>query len=107
AASISQTYPGWSHCYLRLLLQRRSFPVREERNMRKYRNGMRFRPLLAAVGLAIGLAGAVQQASSEEVKWTMATWGGGLWFEVGAKNFAHRVEQMTEGRVKIEVASPS
>ena len=54
--------------------------------------------------LATGLGAA--PASAENVEWTMATWGGGLWLEVGGKNFANRVEMLTEGRVKINVATP-
>lgn len=61
--------------------------------------------LVVAVA-AGGVMTAGSPALAEDVQWTMTTWGGGLWFEVGAKNFAQRVELLTEGRVKIDVASP-
>lgn len=64
------------------------------------------RSVLAGAVVAAGLAANAAPAVAEDVQWTMATWGGGLWLEVGAKNFAQRVELLTEGRVKIDVASP-
>ena len=71
-----------------------------------FMNEKAYRVRLALIMAAIGLYCSALSAKAEEVHWTMATWGGGLWFEVGAKNFAHRVEQMTDGRVKIDVAAP-
>lgn len=68
--------------------------------------GRSFRAAVAAGAIALEITAAAGSARAEDVQWTMATWGGGLWFEVGAKNFAHRVEQLTEGRVKIDVAAP-
>ena len=55
--------------------------------------------------VVIGLA-AAGSAHAQEVQWTMTSWGGGLWLEVGAQNFADRVEFLTEGRVQIDVATP-
>ena len=61
---------------------------------------------LAAMATAAAIGFSTLAAKAEEAHWTMATWGGGLWFDVGAKNFANRVEEMTDGRVKIDVAAP-
>lgn len=36
----------------------------------------------------------------------MATWGGGLWLDIGAQNFADNVALLTDGRVQIDVATP-
>ncbi|MGI9333874.1 MAG: C4-dicarboxylate ABC transporter substrate-binding protein [Gammaproteobacteria bacterium] len=58
------------------------------------------RALSALAGLAILLS--TPAAGAQEV-WSMATpWPGGAFFE-DAKNFANYVEQLTDGRIKIEV----
>jgi TRAP-type mannitol/chloroaromatic compound transport system substrate-binding protein len=56
----------------------------------------------AVTALAVALPGAVQ--AQNKVELSMATpWAGGHWLDVGAKQFAELVGQMTDGRVKINV----
>lgn len=59
----------------------------------------------AAVGVTIVFTMAVPgQAVAEDVQWSMATpWSGGHWLDLGAKQFAELVGELTEGRVKIDV----
>lgn len=58
---------------------------------------------LIQTSLAIGLL-ANNAFAQDTVELTMATpWSGGHWLEIGANSFAKNVEELTEGRVKIEV----
>jgi len=59
----------------------------------------------AAMAMAVALAPST--GAAETFNWTMATHAGGHWFEFGAKNVARRIETLTEGRVKINVAAPN
>lgn len=58
----------------------------------------------AAAVLAVPFT--VKPAMAESVEWTLATYAGGPWMEIGAKGFARNVETLTNGRVKINVAAP-
>lgn len=57
----------------------------------------------AAMAACATVMGGAAQAEPEH-KWKMATsWGGGPLMELGAKAFADRVEQLTHGRIEVEV----
>ena len=60
-----------------------------------------------ALTLALGLGfGALPQtaAAQDTITLSMATpWAGGHWLEIGANSYAKIVEQITDGRVKIDV----
>lgn len=59
--------------------------------------------VLAALAFA-AVAFLVRPASAAEHTWKMATsWGGGPLMEIGAKAFAERVNQLTEGRIEVQV----
>lgn len=66
----------------------------------------RFRTAAVAGAVAVGLGGAVPAAWAENVNFTLAPHVGGLWLDVSARNFVKLVDEMTQGRVKIEVAQP-
>ena len=68
------------------------------------RNWLRSGAIGASV-LAMSFAGPVAQAQ-DEVNWTMATYASGHWLDIGMNNFVKRVEQLTDGRVKIAIAQP-
>ena len=56
----------------------------------------------AATALAVCVAGTA--SAQDTVELSMATpWAGGHWLEIGAKSYAKNVEDLTEGRVKINV----
>ncbi|MBN8188335.1 MAG: C4-dicarboxylate ABC transporter substrate-binding protein [Rhodobacteraceae bacterium] len=56
----------------------------------------------AATALAVCVAGTA--SAQDTVELSMATpWAGGHWLEIGAKSYARNVEDLTEGRVKINV----
>lgn len=58
--------------------------------------------LALAAMLAVATAGGV--AAEDTHKWKMATsWGGGPLMELGANAFAERVEELTEGRIEVQV----
>ena len=60
-------------------------------------------PIKVAI-IAASLTLAAGNAMAEEVTWKMATpWGGGPWLERDAKGFAKNVEDLTGGRIKINV----
>lgn len=61
--------------------------------------------LAAAAALAAGLAFSPPAAMAQEtMELNMATpWAGGHWFEFGAKRYAELAEQLTDGRIKINV----
>ena len=60
-------------------------------------------PIKVAI-IAASLTLATGNAMAEEVTWKMATpWGGGPWLERDAKGFAKNVEDLTGGRIKINV----
>ncbi len=61
---------------------------------------------LLAAGFAAAFGFNVTTACAQSVNWNMATYAGGHWLDVGMKNFVKRVETLTEGRVKITVATP-
>src|SRR5690606_15251329 len=62
------------------------------------------RSVLGALGLVLGLALSAATARAAEHNWRMATsWGGGPLMDIGAKAFADRVSQLTDGRVEIQV----
>jgi len=64
----------------------------------------RFWTLCAAFLVAAVTVVAGSGAEAANVKWKMATsWGGGPLMEIGAKAFAARVKDLTEGRVEIQV----
>ncbi len=55
------------------------------------------------VALCLALCSTLAVADAEH-KWKMATsWGGGPLMELGAKAFAERVHQLTDGRVEVQV----
>ncbi|MAU44310.1 MAG: C4-dicarboxylate ABC transporter substrate-binding protein [Yangia sp.] len=56
----------------------------------------------AATALAVCVAGTA--SAQDTVELSMATpWAGGHWLEIGAKSYARNVEDLPEGRVKINV----
>lgn len=57
------------------------------------------------VGGMLSLASPVAPALAQnKLELNMATpWSGGHWLEIGAKRFAANVEELTEGRIKINV----
>lgn len=58
-------------------------------------------PIYGALLLGLALVG---PAGAAEHNWRMATsWGGGPLMEIGAKAFANRVNELTEGRVAVQV----
>ncbi len=62
------------------------------------------RSVLGALGLVLVLALSAATARAAEHNWRMATsWGGGPLMDIGAKAFADRVSQLTDGRVEIQV----
>lgn len=66
--------------------------------MKKFTN-----PIQVAV-IAVSIALTTGGAMAEEVTWKMATpWGGGPWLERDAKGFAKNVENLTDGRITINV----
>ena len=67
---------------------------------------MTFRSGAMLVALAIALTAMVVSKSvlAAEHNWKMATsWGGGPLMDIGAKAFAKRVKELTDGRVEIQV----
>ncbi|MEX0409564.1 TRAP transporter substrate-binding protein DctP [Aquibium sp. LZ166] len=74
--------------------------------MGDFKHGSLVRALTTAATFVLGFSAAATTAHAENVQWTLAAHAGGIWMEVGAKNFAQRVEFLTEGRVKIDVAAP-
>ena len=58
-----------------------------------------------AAGLAAGLGLTPHWARAQnKLELNMATpWAGGHWLDIGAKNYAENVENMTDGRIKINV----
>ena len=57
--------------------------------------------MAASVAIGIGLSGAVM---AQEHSFKMATgWGGGPLMDIGAKAFAEKVAEMSNGRIEIEV----
>jgi TRAP-type mannitol/chloroaromatic compound transport system substrate-binding protein len=64
-----------------------------------------FSRTVLAAGLAVGLTLPVAPALAQnKVELNMATpWAGGHWLDIGAKRYAETVNQMTEGRIKINV----
>lgn len=66
--------------------------------MRKLTNPIKVAIIAASVNLAAG------SAMAAELTWKMATpWGGGPWLERDAKGFAKNVEELTGGRITINV----
>lgn len=62
------------------------------------------RTTASAALVALGLGLAPQAASAETIELNMATpWSGGHWLEIGANSYAELVEQITDGRIKINV----
>ena len=60
--------------------------------------------LQAVLGAIFLLTAATASADVVEHKWKMASaWGGGPLHELGAKDFAERVELLTDGRIQIDV----
>ena len=57
------------------------------------------------LALGLGLAALPHTATAQDtVTLSMATpWSGGHWLEIGANSYAEIVEQITDGRIKIEV----
>jgi len=59
---------------------------------------------LTVLALTVFLLVAGRPALAAEHSWKMATsWGGGPLMEIGAKAFADRVKELTDGRVEIQV----
>ena len=63
------------------------------------------RTILAGAGIGVVAAPMiVREAAAQTASWKMTTaWAGGPLMEIGAKAFAARAEQLTDGRVKIQV----
>ncbi|AZM95014.1 C4-dicarboxylate ABC transporter substrate-binding protein [Vreelandella venusta] len=60
---------------------------------------------ISKITLAVGLsASLITAASAAEIDWRMATpWSGGPWLERDAQMFADRVNELTNGKIAIEV----
>lgn len=66
--------------------------------MKKFTNPIKVAVIAASIALTTG------GAMAEEVTWKMATpWGGGPWLERDAEGFAKNVEDLTGGRITINV----
>lgn len=65
---------------------------------------MVFRKIAAAAVLFCGVATGTAAQAQNKMELNMATpWAGGHWLEIGAKRYAELVEQLTDGRIKINV----
>ncbi|WP_210165717.1 TRAP transporter substrate-binding protein DctP [Hoeflea sp. BAL378] len=65
---------------------------------------LRGRLLAGVFGMALCLSAG--PATAQDVRWTMATYSGGHWLDYGVTNFVRLVDEMTDGRVKIDISQP-